>query len=63
MWYLYIGCSPDITGDLKSFITLEAKSRGIITFGYNTTKKEAGESIIRLADNFSIENVFASRRT
>ena len=45
-WYLDIGCSRHMTGDMNCFPTFQKKDGGLVTFGNNDKDKIRGKGTI-----------------
>ncbi|XP_045810862.1 uncharacterized protein LOC123905296 [Trifolium pratense] len=56
-WYLDSGCSRHMTGDRHSFLSLEEKEGGTVTFGNNEKASIKGKGIIGKINSAKLENV------
>ena len=56
-WYLDGRCSRHMTGDKSQFISLEAKNRGVVTFGDNGKGKIIDLDNILITPSTCIENI------
>jgi hypothetical protein len=49
-WYIYSGCSKQMTWDQNKFLTLKEEKGGNVTFGDNTSTRIVGKHIISIDD-------------